>query len=193
VSTTKAFIFSRDAATLKGIWLETGDGGLSWQNLHGPCRQGDFYNAAATLDGQTIWAACGGQPAAGTELKEVYVSADGGRTWELRAATPDLPPGPVGTLTEGGYVSDLALASRTTGFLALARGGILRSSDRGRTWRAVTLPGTEFGDLSPSLWVLDSEHSWAVTGSGEGSGYAWPGLFRSTDGGSTWTQVATSR
>lgn len=188
VSASSAFIFV--AASLGAVgapWFETQDGGATWRALTNPCGQGDSADAPASLDGRTIWVACGVEPSAGSELKQVFVSIDGGSTWQLRAQTADLSGPAVGTLTQAAYVSDLQLASSAVGFMALSRGGILRSVDGGRTWSQVDLPGTTFGELFPSLWVLDASHAWVETGSGG------PGLFRSTDGGVTWSQVSTSQ
>jgi photosystem II stability/assembly factor-like uncharacterized protein len=193
VSAGSAFIFvAASLGAVQAPWFETQDGGATWRALTNPCGQSDSADVPASLDGRTIWVACGVEPSAGTELKQVFVSSDGGSTWQLRAQTADLSGPAVGTLTQGGYVSDLQMASNTLGFMALSRGGILRSADRGRTWTQVDLPGATFGDLFPSLWVLDASHAWVETGSG-GNPAGWPGLLRSTDGGVTWLQVSTSQ
>lgn len=175
----------------RALWFKTQDGGATWRPVTNPCG-GDLADAPASLDGRTIWVACGVEPSAGSELKQVFVSSDGGTTWQLRAQTADLSGPAVGTLTQGGYVNDLQVASESVGLMALSRGGLLRTADGGRTWSQVDLPATTFGDLVPLLWVLDASHAWVGTGSGgypEGS----PGLFRSTDGGLAWSQVSTSR
>ena len=191
VSASIAFIVTNSPGGVRAPWFETQDGGATWRALTNPCGS-DFAAVPASLDGRTIWVACGVEPSAGTELKQVFVSSDGGGSWQLRAQTAGLSGPAVGTLTEGGYVGDLQVASSTLGFLALSRGGILRSADRGRTWTQVDLPGATFGDLFPSLWVLDASHAWVETGSG-GYPAGWPGLLRSTDGGVTWLQVSTSQ
>jgi photosystem II stability/assembly factor-like uncharacterized protein len=192
VSASSAFIVVASPRAVRARWFETQDGGATWRALTNPCGQSDFADVPASLEGRTIWVACGVEPSAGTELKQVFVSSDGGGTWQLRAQTADLAGPAVGTLTQGGYVSDLQVVSSTLGFMALSRGGILRSADGGRTWSQVDLPATTFGDLSPSLWVLDASHAWVEIGSG-GYPEGWPGLFRSTNGGLRWSQVSTSQ
>lgn len=161
----------------------TNDAGRSWRALQGPCSNLG-QGAIASDDGRTIWLACGGQPGAGEQPKALYVSTNGGTSWELRAR--DYPDPVLGDLTIGGYVNALRISASGVGFLGLAREGILRSTDGGRTWKDLGVSDGAGGDAH-NLWLVDSSHLWAVV-----AGINGPTLYRSTDGGATWSAVASS-
>lgn len=90
----------------------------------------------------------------------LWTSTDDGRSW---TSTP-LPP----------EVQVEGVAAAGSALLAPGVGRVARSTDGGRTWATVALPGPE-------------THPWAVAAVGD---VAWTlaseGLHRSTDGGATW-------
>lgn len=63
---------------------------------------------------------------------------------------------------------------------------VLRTEDGGQTWRDVTPPETQNG-FGGTGFFLDGERAWAAYNENEG----WPGyrglVWRTTDGGETWT------
>jgi photosystem II stability/assembly factor-like uncharacterized protein len=158
--------------------LETTDGGHDWRGRPFPCHD-VWSEGLATLDGVTIWVVCGSQPGAGNQLKEAYLSRDSGRTWRLTAR--DYPTA-IGSIAEGGYVSDLGLATSGNAFLALDRGGLLRSVDGGVTWRDTSVFDPAGTGVS-NIWFVDARHGWVVD---------TDGLLRTIDGGATWSLEAAS-
>lgn len=139
-----------------GALARTQDGGASWELLLG-------YPDAPIVYGMDFWDAQAGL-IAGNHVSignGIFKSSDGGRTW---------------TRKYEGYANDVAFLD---GEVAVAAGNdrLLRSSDRGETWVAVTPPGTDRGYSSvtrvgPTTAVVVSQF-----------GDVW----RSTDGGRTWT------
>ena len=65
--------------------FETIDGGSEWTRRALPCGAFEEPPAIATLDGKLLWLVCGEQPGAGNQIKEAYLSRDGGQHWLLEA------------------------------------------------------------------------------------------------------------
>jgi photosystem II stability/assembly factor-like uncharacterized protein len=161
----------------QGLWATT-DGGASWQPLgsgqgsahitnrptwisYDPLNPSHFYESGIYNDGG------------------VYVTANGGTTFAE-----------VGTVKHNDFVSvDYADPDRKT----LLAGGheqlrtMWKSADGGKTWTnpgANLPPGT--GSL-PDPLIIDAR-TYLVNATNWGSGA--PGIFRTTDGGATWTRVS---
>jgi photosystem II stability/assembly factor-like uncharacterized protein len=181
ISVMRAFVVQMPEMDTRIV--RTDDGGLTWTTLRIPCR-GFAGMPVATLDGVHVWLVCPSQPGAGSQAKVVYTSGNGGDTWSLRASTD--PPGTVGTITISGYAQGLALSSATTGFLAMARGDLYRSTDGGVNWVASGIsPGDGFFS---ALDFVDSTHGWVVL---QVSSDRPAGLYRTTDAGASWTLASS--
>ena len=129
---------------------------------------------------------------AGTEPAGIYVSGDGGANWR---SCPEvemlrdhhrwfLPYSP-----EAGCVRSFAFCGGR-GYAAVEVGGVLRSDDSGATWR---LAGGSTGEptfnLPPAPLVFADVH-WVETHQSESDlvyAATAEGLYRSYDGGDTWT------
>src|SRR5262249_47149266 len=82
-------------------------------------------------------------------------------------------------------------ASNHTAFAGSASGGVWRTTDAGATWAPI---GDSFTNLSVNALALAPgapETIYAGTGEGFGNPDAvrGDGIFKSTDGGNTWTQL----
>jgi len=131
---------------------------------------------------------------AGTEPAGIFVSRDGAETWRecpevasLRDAHGwSLPYSP-----EAGCVRGFAFHGRRA-YAAVEVGGALRSDDGGETWR---LAEGSSGDPDPydppAPFICPDVHSIAVHPSSPELVLAptGGGLYRSTDGGKTWTSL----
>jgi photosystem II stability/assembly factor-like uncharacterized protein len=177
-SATRAFVVQTPEMDTR--LMRTDDGGLTWTTLSVPCR--GFGMPLATLDGVHVWLVCPSQPGAGSQVKEVYISGDGGSTWSLHASTD--PPGTVGTITISGYAQQLALSSATTGFLVMDRGDLYRSTDSGTTWVATGISHEE--GFFPALDFVDATHGWAAAQVSTIDMAGRVGLYRTVDAGASW-------
>ncbi len=176
---------SNTASAPEGVVMfGTRNDGRSWSSLTPPCAIGVV--SVRSADGTTVWALCGGGGGAGSGPKAVYVSSDGGHTWQERANDTATPP--VGTLSLGGYAISLATAGPRTGLVGSLRAGILRSTDGGRTWRDVGSSRTCLlqDNGVTELWFVSSSTGWALEQNDDG-GPQCPLLVRTNDGGATWS------
>ena len=176
------------AGTRDGVWRST-DNGRTWVESN--------RNLAIPY---VRWMASSAQPSTailvGTEPAGIFVSRDGGVTWDSNpevSALRDrfgwfLPYSP-----NAGCVRGFAFAEsgpvRNRIYAAVEVGGVLVSNDFGKTWRLV-----EGSDGRPDLnrehgtMVHPDVHSITVhpTSSEIITAATGGGLYRSTDGGKTW-------
>lgn len=183
-----------------GIY-RSADGGNTWTNVRGggagidiaadPGHAGTFY---ATL----------GSPA-GSSSNGIYKSTDDGMTWSAISGTgaSSVPSG-----TGAGRIA-LAFAPSSSGPGTLYAGvqdptpgpnlngllGLFKSTDGGATWTNLT---TAPKYCSPQCWYdnvirtqpNDPSGNTVYVGGSADSGGSFATLYRSTDGGSTWTNVS---
>lgn len=130
---------------------------------------------------------------AGTEPAAIFLSGDGGRTWQERpevAALRDangwyLPYSP-----RAGAIRGLAFQGER-GYAAAEQGGLLRSDDGGRSWSmAEGSTGRVSGPL-PEAHIHPDVHSVTIHPSSADQVFAptGGGLYYSTNGGRTWDRL----
>jgi photosystem II stability/assembly factor-like uncharacterized protein len=130
---------------------------------------------------------------AGTEPAAVFVTRDGGRTWQERPEVAslrdnggwNLPYSPAAGCVRGFAFHGLR------GYAAVEQGGLLRSEDGGQTWHlAEGSTGTPRAAL-PEAYVHPDVHSVEVHPFSADQVFAATGggLFYSSDGGSSWTRI----
>ncbi|MEO7712331.1 MAG: hypothetical protein ABIV10_05380, partial [Gemmatimonadaceae bacterium] len=99
----------------------------------------------------------------------------------------------IGPAVMGDRVSAIAADWRTPGtmYVALGTGGIMKSQDNGITWSAIFEHEAvaSVGDIA--IAPSDSSVIWVATGEGnDRNSVSWGnGVYRSTDGGGTWTHA----
>lgn len=160
------------AGTRDGIWRST-DGGGTWT----PSNTG-------LAERHVRWLAWHPRISdfvlAGTEPAGLYISTDGGRRWEGRPEVVRLrkekrwylPYSP-----EAGAVRGFAPhGDRLYG--AVEVGGVLRSDDRGGTWRLLAVPNKDVHDVAVD--PRDGDRVFAI---------AQGGLFLSENGGEQWRRA----
>ena len=162
----------------------TRDDGATWRKSRLPCTFG--IAGLRSPDGMTVWLLCGSAAGAGSGPKAVYVSLNGGRSWEERANNLSNPP--VGSISWGGYASSLAVTDGGIELISSLRAGIIRSVDGGRSWHDVGSSATcllEDNGVT-ELWLLATGIGWALEENDDG-GPQCPLLIRTTNAGLTWT------
>jgi photosystem II stability/assembly factor-like uncharacterized protein len=181
------------AGTLDGLFLTT-DEGATWRRAAGQAGSSTVYALEETILG-TLVAAAG--------YDGVFTSSDQGLSWSHNTT---LPPGyysriavsPSGALFAGGSFAvqrstdggaswsslevtggGLVFGSRTGAiFLRDSAGGVQRSSDDGRTWKAAL-------NIDPAVYSM-AEDSSGVLYAGTHNG-----VFFSADSGATWKEQAS--
>lgn len=163
-----------------GTVLRTVDGGGHWVRLPiAEAAQADLRDVHA-LDDRTAWVLAVG---VGTASR-LYMTTDGGTTWTV----PHVNPGPDGFLDAvsfRGPREGLILGDPVEG-----RFVVMATEDGGRRWVKQPLEGmpralpneAAFAASGTCLVVGPSGRAWFGTGGG-----ATARVFRSTDGGMTWT------
>jgi len=90
-----------------------------------------------------------------------------------------------------GWVSAELNGSRSVNG-SLRYGGISITSDGGRSWRLVTLPGC-YQCVNSYFSFLDAQHGFALTAGQSSAGTFIERLYRTSDGGMRWTLVRPMR
>ncbi|HKH46675.1 MAG TPA: hypothetical protein VKM72_18610 [Thermoanaerobaculia bacterium] len=121
---------------------------------------------------------------AGTETAGVFVSRDGGTSWQ--PARSGLPSGQrIRFVTAGGRNGQL--------LFAVTNAAVYASEDGGRSWKPRRLPRQVYGNDEPNTGIV----SFAASPDARTLffGYRSPGseemVFRSTDGGRSWKRIDT--
>jgi photosystem II stability/assembly factor-like uncharacterized protein len=175
------------AGTRDGIWRSQ-DGGKNW----------DEADAGLSIK-HIRWLACQSgdrsYQLAGTEPAGIFVSRDGGASWERRSEVDDLrrqhgwylPYSP-----EAGCVRGFALSGERI-YAAVEVGGVLRSNDHRANWSLVSGSRGDPHYVPPSAFIHPDVHS--VTGHPSSQDLVYAptggGFFRTRDGGATWQNYYT--
>jgi photosystem II stability/assembly factor-like uncharacterized protein len=183
-----------------GVWKTT-DGGLYWRNVS----DGFFQRASvgaiavAASDANVVYAGMGEACIRGnvSHGDGVYRSTDGGKTWSHLGLANTRN---IGQVRIDPRDPDTALVAA----LGHAHGpnperGIFRTKDGGETWKKVLSRGPNAGGIDVSidptnprivfatLWEAIRRPHQLISG-GPGSG-----IFKSTDGGDSWTEISRNR
>ncbi len=170
----------------------TSDGGATWKPLPDSRPCGTFEPVSVSfVSASRGWVGCSSVIGAGSGLKAVMETTDGGRTWSWRSRT-GWPGGPadIGSIPSSDYLQTIAMAADGSGLITGQRGSTIRSADGGRTW--TSCPPGQFDAYTTSGAAIVAGGPWYVVQAGwlnatlttmEGR------LMRSTDRGASWSQV----
>lgn len=187
-------------ATGGGVW-KSEDGGLNWTNISDGFLKTGSVGAIAVSewDPNVVYVGMGEAPIRGnvSHGDGIYKSTDAGKTWVFLG------------LSESSQISRIRIHPKNPDLVyAAALGhvygpneerGVFRSKDGGKTWEKVLFRDSKTGaidlvldPLNPrtlyaSLWEA-GRTPYSLTSGGPGSG-----LFKSTDGGDTWTELTRKR
>jgi len=158
------------AAGANNTVVGTRDGGRSWSVVHPPGDPGRrAFMAMQFVNGQEGWIC--------HNFGGLVHTCDGGRTWRAHDG-----------LAREALVS-LCFLDVQRGWVLGVRGTLLHTEDGGQTWARQDLTTQLHGVASFStLCLRDRSHGWIGTDAGISSySEATPPLFRTTDGGRTWS------
>lgn len=166
-----------------GGLFESTDGGSTWREASVlPCAGIGFPVGVSFVSAMHGWIACLGDVGAGSGAKGVVETADGGRTWVIRAAATFDGPN-VGAIGIGDYLQGISMRPDGTGLAWEGRGGTLRTTDGGRHW--IAIPPGDFDVVIPQSGWATTDRDWYFV--------LWDGnlgqmvLSSSQDAGSSWT------
>ncbi len=184
-------------ATGGGVWKTT-DGGINWESVS----DGSVFGtgsvgaiAVADSDPNTIYVGMGESPIRGnvSHGDGVYKSNDAGKTWK-RVGLEDTRQIPrIRVHPKNPDLVYVAALGHIWG--PNDQRGVFRSKDGGKTWERIFNRGNKAGAID---LVMDPSNSnilyagfwevyrkpWTLESGGPGSG-----IFKSTDGGDTWTEL----
>jgi photosystem II stability/assembly factor-like uncharacterized protein len=155
-------------------FLFLGDGPNSWTQL---LPSVTVFNDCIAIDPstpQTIYA--------GTNGAGVYKSTDGGATWnQVNTGLTDLS---VQVLT-------ISNSSPATLYAGCITGGVFKTTNGGTSWTAFNNGITELGKNVQAIAIKTNDPNTAVCVLYDGVNNATNGIYKTTDGGSTWAVSTT--
>ncbi len=187
-------------ATGGGVWKTT-DGGVNWGNVSDGFFKTGSVGAIAVSDSDpnVIYVGMGEETVRGnvSHGDGVYKSIDAGKTWKF-----------VG-LGDTRQISRVRINPKNPDIVYVAalghlwannyERGVFRSKDGGKTWEKILYRDAQTGaeDLSfdpnnastlyASFWQI-KRTPWSMESGGAGSG-----IFKSTDGGDSWTEITRNK
>jgi photosystem II stability/assembly factor-like uncharacterized protein len=181
-----------DLSVGDGIFKST-DGGETWVHVGLEDVQQVGRIVVHPENPDVVFVAGMGHPYGPNEQRGVFRTTDGGRTWEkvlyldhnTGASTVELDPSNPRTVFAGLW--EHREGPWENGSFSGPGTGLYKSIDGGSTWRRLRtgLPSDDFGPLFIGIAPGDSRRVY-VTVSARGGG----GLFRTDDGGESWSQVS---
>jgi photosystem II stability/assembly factor-like uncharacterized protein len=180
-----------------GVW-KTIDGGINWE----PITDGSVFGTASVgaiglsdSDPNTIYVGMGESPIRGnvSHGDGVYKSTDGGKTWKHVGLEDTRQISRIRVHPKNPDIVFVAAQGHV--WAANEQRGVFRSKDGGKTWEKVLYRSDKAGAcdliidptnpnvLYAGFWEVYRK-PWTLESGGPGSG-----IFKSTDGGDTWTEI----
>src|SRR5438067_769177 len=187
-------------ATGGGLW-KTGDGGLTWKPVTDGLIKSYSVGAVAVSESNpyVVFIGMGETELRGNIMQGdgVYKSTDAGKTWTHVGLADTQSISRIRIHPTNPEIVYVAAFGHPAG--ANEERGVFRSQDGGKTWRRVLFRDHKTGaiDLAidrnnpnilyAAMWEA-YRVSWQMSSGGPGSG-----LFKSTDGGDTWTEITRNK
>lgn len=178
-----------------GVW-KTIDGGKTWKSMGLEDSRRIPRIRIDPDNPDIVYAAVLGHLFGPNQQRGIYKSVDGGETWkrtlfvneEVGACDLTIDPNNSRIL----YASTWRILRTPYSLESGGEGcGLWKSTDGGETWKEITrrpgLPKGTVGIIGVTVSPVDSDRVWAIIEANDG------GLFRSDNGGDSWTRVNEER
>ena len=186
-------------ATGGGLWKTT-DGGTTWRPMTDRFLTSSSVGAVEVCEANpdVVYVGMGETELRGNIMQGdgVWKTADGGKTWTHLGLAATQAIGRI--RVHPADCDRVWVAALGHPYAPNPERGVFRSTDGGRTWRKTLFRDDRAGavdlvltpgrpeTLFAALWEV-GRTPWSLSSGGPGSG-----LFRSTDGGETWTEITRS-
>ena len=182
-----------------GVW-RTDDGGSSWRNISDGYFGGSVGSIAiAPSDPNVIYVGGGEKTLRGnfSHGDGIWKSVDGGETWEFAGLEDSRQVPRVRIHPKDPNIVFVAALGHASG--PNQQRGVFRTTDGGENWKRVLFANDEAGAIDliidpsnprvvyASTWRVKRNH-FSLESGGEGSA-----LWKSTDGGDTWTDISRNK
>ena len=179
-----------------GIWKSV-DAGKTWTSMGLKNSRHVPRIAVHPTDHNTLYAGVLGNIYKPTQDRGVYKSTDGGKTWKKVLYSND-QAGVVDLLIDPSnprilYASTWRVQRTPYSLSSGGEGSALwKSTDEGETWTEISknkgFPSDTLGIIGVTVSPVNNQRVWAIVENKDKGG-----LYRSDDGGDTWTQVNSER
>ena len=175
---------------------KTADAGKTWQNIGLEDSQAISRVRVHPTDPNTVYVAAFGHPYGPNEMRGVYRTKDGGKSWRRilyrndHCGAVDLSidpknPNLMYAAIWDAYRTPWSMSSGGPG------SGLFKSTDGGDTWTEITrntgMPTGVIGKIGVAVSPVEPNRVWAIVENENG------GVYRSDDAGATWAKISEDR
>ncbi len=187
-------------ATGGGVW-KTNDGGKNWLNVSDGFFKTGSVGAieVSESDPNVVYVGMGEQTVRGnvSHGDGVYKSVDGGKSWKFLGLGDTRQIGRIRIHPKNPDIAYVAAIGHL--WAGNDERGVFRTNDGGKTWKKILFRDKDTGAneiiLDPSNPNVVYASFWQIrrTPWGFDSGGAGSGIFKSNDGGDTWTEISRNK
>jgi photosystem II stability/assembly factor-like uncharacterized protein len=157
-----------------GAILRTLNGGSTWDTLTAPGNAALRHLNSVFFSNPNVGYIAGGFPA-NDSIQTIIKTIDGGNTWSIQRDA------------RGYWLRAIFFVDSNTGFAVGDHATVLKTTNGGTNWNAITLNGNLSTRTLNSVYFLNSDTGFIV--GGNKSNDSIQTIIKTTDGGSTWNII----
>jgi photosystem II stability/assembly factor-like uncharacterized protein len=169
--------------------FRTVDGGSIWTEINLPADYYVNWSDFSWVSSQIGYVLCGGEPGAGNQMKSLYYTNNGGKTWAIKSSSGYSGEfKKIGNLTGGGYCAGIKFFANGIGYMGLSRGDLQKSVDNGVNFFDITNSNDDSDEPVPDL--INSNEGYTIFNNN--IKYKNGTLYHTIDGGKVWVEVTSN-